>query len=76
MNKKIKTTLLAGLTAIAAVAVFTLSVNDSSLESLGAEATGTKCVQTTNCDCESPSTGTIYNGYKLKNVGSISELEP
>ena len=75
MQKNIKRMLFGSVAAVATAAIFSLSVNNSSLESLRANAIelpgdgGTKCVETTNCDCKSPSTGTIYNGYKLKNIG-------
>lgn len=81
MQKNIKRILFGGLAVLATVAIFTLSVKDSSLESLRANAVelpgdgGTKCVETTNCDCKSPSTGTIYNGYKLKNIGEVAEFQ-
>lgn len=70
-----KTSFFASLAVIATTAVLTLSIKDSSLESLRANAleSDTKCVETTNCDCKSPSTGTIYNGYKLKNIGTEIE---
>lgn len=67
--------LIGSFAVVATAATFTLSVQDSSIESLRAKALvnpgdgGTKCVETTNCDCKSPSTGTIYNGYKLRNIG-------
>ncbi|MGC4128855.1 MAG: hypothetical protein QM564_04690 [Bergeyella sp.] len=69
--KKIKTILLSGFAVAATIATFTLSVKDNSLESLRANAKlegGTKCVATTNCDCQSDSTGTIYNGYKKQPI--------
>lgn len=73
MQKNIKRMLIASFAIVATAAIFSLSVKDSSLESLRANAVvdpgGTKCVETTNSDCKSPSTGTIYNGYKLRNIG-------
>ena len=73
MQKNIKRILFGGFAIVATAAIFSLSVKDSSLQSLRANAVvlpgGTKCVETTNCDCKSPSTGTIYNGYKLQNIG-------
>lgn len=80
MQKGMKRTLASGIALAAAAAIFTVSVKGSSLESLRANAQdtdlgGTKCVETTNCDCKSPSTGTIYNGYKLKNIGESLEVQ-
>lgn len=76
MQKNIKRILFGGFAVVATAAIFTLNTNSSSLQSLRANAVeapgGTKCVETTNCDCKSPSTGTIYNGYKLKNIGEAS----
>lgn len=75
MQKNIKRMLIGCVAVVATAAAFSLNVKDSSLESLRANAVvapgegGTKCVATSNCDCKSPSTGTIYNGYKLKNIG-------
>jgi hypothetical protein len=81
MLQNIKRVITASVAVVATVAVFSLSATDSSLGSLRANATelppeegGTKCVETTNCDCKSPSTGTIYNGYKLKNIGESLEF--
>ena len=79
MQRNIKRMLIGCFAVVVTAATFTLSVKDSSLESLRANAFvlpedgGTKCVETTNCDCKSPSTGTIYNGYKLKNIGETIE---
>lgn len=74
MKTKIKSVILSSFAAAAAVAVFSFSVNDNSLESLSANAGGTKCVEATNVDCKSPSTGTIYNGYKLQKIsGNVQE---
>lgn len=80
MKNKISTFILSGCAALAAVAVFTLSVKDSSLESLRANAklaAGTKCVAASNSDCLSPSTGNIYTGYKAGTIGgsSYSDLD-
>lgn len=66
--KNMKTILLSGFAVSATVVALSFSIKDNSLESLRANAKlagGTKCVETSNCDCKSPSTGTIYNGYKL-----------
>lgn len=69
-----KKVIFSGFALLMAAAIFTLSFNDNRLESLKADAYGdTKCVETRNCDCKSPDTGTIYNGYKLKNIGGEVE---
>lgn len=75
MQKNIKRMFIGCVAVLATAAVFSLTVKNSSLESLRAnaliDASGdTKCVRASNCDCESPSTGTIYCGYKAKTVGT------
>ncbi|MCT3745948.1 hypothetical protein BAS06_06665 [Elizabethkingia miricola] len=71
MKAKISTILFSGAAVLATGAVFTLSVKDSSLESLRANAlaAGTKCISASNSDCLSPSTGNIYTGYKAGTIG-------
>lgn len=72
MKAKISTILFSGAAVLATGAAFTLSVKDSSLESLRANAlmaAGTKCVAASNSDCLSPSTGNIYTGYKAGTIG-------
>ena len=76
MQKNIQRILFACFAVVATAAVFTLSVEDSRLESLRAHAAGdTKCVEVKNSDCKSPSTGTIYNGYTLRKIGEALEIE-
>jgi hypothetical protein len=82
MQKNIKRILVAGFATACTVVAFTMSVNNSSLQSLRANAqdqiiddsefagAGTKCVEATNSDCKSPSTGQIYCGYKAAAIGS------
>ncbi|WP_144282094.1 hypothetical protein [Chryseobacterium echinoideorum] len=66
--KNIKTILFSGFAVVATALAFTLTLKDSSLESLSANA-GTKCVEATNSDCRSASTGQIYTGYKAQTIG-------
>lgn len=77
MQKNIKKMLAASLGLVVTAAIFSVSVEGSSLDSLrakavggsgGSGAAGTKCVQTTNSDCESSSTGQIYIGYKKQPI--------
>ncbi|MDQ8140570.1 hypothetical protein [Chryseobacterium sp. CFS15] len=72
--KKIKTILFLGFGFVASAATFALTINDSSLESLRANA-GIKCVEATNSDCRSASTGQIYTGYKAQTIGGTSSFE-
>lgn len=72
--RKIKTILFSTVTVLATVTAFTLTIKETSLESLRAEA-GTKCVEATNSDCRSASTGQIYTGYKAKPIGGTSVIE-
>lgn len=71
--KNMKTILLTGFAVVATVATFSLSIKDNTLESLKASARvapgGTKCVQASNSDCLSPSTGNIYTGYRAGTIG-------
>ncbi|OPC25485.1 hypothetical protein BAX95_00805 [Elizabethkingia meningoseptica] len=72
MKAKISTILFSGAAILATGTILTLSVKDSSLESLRANAlmaAGTKCIQANNSDCLSPSTGNIYTGYKAGTIG-------
>jgi hypothetical protein len=73
MNKYFKKFVFGGIAIVIAASIFTFNFQDNSLSSLSADASevigDTKCVETVNCDCKSPSTGTIYNGYKLKDIG-------
>lgn len=72
----IKRKLLIPATAVAVVTAmigsFTLTTNGNSLESLSASA-GNKCVEKTNSDCKSESTGQIFIGYTKKAIGSNDE---
>jgi hypothetical protein len=73
MKKNIKKIIFTGLALVATGAIFTFSANDSSIESLRANAlvaAGGKCVQASNSDCLSSSTGNIYTGYKAGTIGS------
>ncbi|MDR2206370.1 MAG: hypothetical protein LBE36_09495 [Flavobacteriaceae bacterium] len=63
MNTIIKKVLFSGLIAVVTVAIFSLSVRDSSLESLKANAAGrTACLPSEGVDCAG--TGGIYINYK------------
>lgn len=78
MKTNFKTFLLSSFALVATILTFTLSVKDSSLESLRANA-GTKCVEANNSDCRSASTGQIYTGYKAEKIGGTKleeSLEP
>jgi len=66
-----KTILFSGCAALMTAAVFSLSVKDSSLESLRANA-AIKCVVASNSDCRSSSTGNIYTGYKAQPIGGTT----
>jgi hypothetical protein len=74
MKTNFKTILFSGFAVVATALAFTLSIKDSSLESLRANA-GTKCVAASNSDCRSSSTGNIYTGYKAQTIGGTKELE-
>jgi Flp pilus assembly protein TadD len=71
MQKNIKRIFQGGFAVAITVAAFTLGTNDSSLGSLRAKAKIAdgggeyKCTAAQNCDCKSPSTGTVYCGKKL-----------
>ncbi|OJX33516.1 MAG: hypothetical protein BGO86_11985 [Chryseobacterium sp. 36-9] len=71
--KNMKTILLSSFAVAATVATLSFSLKDNSLESLKANAKeapgGTKCVQASNSDCLSPSTGNIYTGYRAGTIG-------
>ena len=71
MKTNFKAILFSGFAVIATALVFTLSVKDSSLESLRANA-AIKCVSASNSDCRSSSTGNIYTGYKAQTIGGTS----
>lgn len=71
MKTNVKTILFSGFAVIATAISFTLSFENSSLESLRANA-ATKCVEASNSDCRSSSTGNIYTGYKAQTVGGTS----
>ena len=70
--KIFSTILFSGFAVVATIAAFSFTAKDSSLESLTANA-GEKCVEATNSDCKSPSTGQIYLGYKRVTIGSVIE---
>lgn len=72
MQKNIKRMFIGFTAVLATAAIFSVTIKDSSLNSLRANAVasaGTKCVQATNSDCKSPSTGNIYTGYKAQTIG-------
>lgn len=67
-----KTILLSGFAVADTIATFSLSIRDNSLKSLSAAAkldAGVKCVQASNSDCLSSSTGNIYTGYRAGKIG-------
>lgn len=68
MKKIIKILISSFSLIVSFIAILTLSINNSSLESLRAKATvsysGCKCVASANDDCRS-SNGNIYVGYKI-----------
>ncbi|MDO5616333.1 MAG: hypothetical protein Q4G16_09095 [Cruoricaptor ignavus] len=72
MKKIIKVVLLSTITAVIAVFVLSFSINGISIKSLSANA-GTKCVQASNSDCLSRSTGNIYHGYRAGQIGKETE---
>jgi hypothetical protein len=71
MKTCIKKIAITGFVILASAVVFTISINDSSIDSLRANATreGTrcKCVQAANHDCRFGSS--IMVGYKVQCTG-------